>query len=162
MAILLAWVSAARCGCILQLRRQDVTFTPDGRLSLLFRRGKGALVRGPYTVHTCVPPSALADFQLLLVDLPPSQKIFPATTKGSDLKEALREAQTPNEPLLEQRSIRRGSLMALAGTGISEKELLHFSGHTNGTTLRRYLDWGRASKHLGETMLRGAVMVFGG
>jgi hypothetical protein len=119
------------------------------------------LVRGPYTVHTCVLPSALADLQLLLADLPPAQKIFPATTKGPDLKEALREAQAPNEPLLEQRSIRRGSLMALASTGISEKELLHFSGHTNVTTLRRYLDWGRASKHLGDTMLRGATVVFG-
>jgi integrase len=161
MAVLLAWVTAARCGCILQLRRQDITLGPNGKLAILFRRGKGALVRGPYTVHSCVPNSALGELQTLLADLQPSQRVFPPTTKGSELKDALRAVQGPNEPKLEQRSIRRGSLMALASTGLSEKELLHFSGHTNVTTLRRYLDWGRASKHLGDTMLRGATVAFG-
>ena len=51
-AIILAWATAARVGCVLQLSRDDVTTQADGSLSVRFRRGKGARVRGPYTVHT--------------------------------------------------------------------------------------------------------------
>jgi integrase len=50
--LLLAWLTAARVGCIRQLRRSDITLYQDGRLLVQFRRGKGAQFSGPYTVPT--------------------------------------------------------------------------------------------------------------
>ena len=54
VAMLLAWFTAARCGCVLQLHASDVEITATG-LMVRFRRGKSVRVRGPYTVHTRWP-----------------------------------------------------------------------------------------------------------
>jgi hypothetical protein len=57
------------------------------------------------------------------------------------VKDALR-AETGN-PALENRSIRRGALQAMALAGASEKELMLFSRHATPAMLRRYLGFGR-------------------
>ena len=48
--------------------------------------------------------------------------------------------------LLSTRAIRRGALQAMALKKVPIPALMKFSGHTNETTLKRYLDWGRTLK----------------
>jgi integrase len=150
LAVLLAWLSAARVGCILQLRRQDVSVTEEA-CSLTFRRGKGVLFRGPYTVHTRFPAEMQPWALPLLEARRPEEFLFPAVS-GRQVCAALKAVH----PRLEQRSLRRGALLALAGAGVAEEDLLLFSGHTGLTTLRRYLGWGKDSAPMRTRMLRGA------
>lgn len=150
-AVLLAWLTAARCGCVLQLRKENVTLTDDA-LTVQFRRGKGVLCRGPYTVHTAVPREHLPVLQAAL-----ASQTFLSGVKGADIKEALRAG---GDSALEQRSLRRGALHALASAGVPEDELLQFSGHTCQRTLRRYLDWGKFVPQRGR-LQAGARIAFG-
>jgi integrase len=141
--ILLAWLTAARVGCILQLKASDVTW--DGsNLTVQFRRGKGARVRGPYTVFsTCSNPewgatltAALSNRQgFLWPFLSPKAR----SEAGRQITLALRQL----DPALEQRSLRRGALQAMAAAGASDQQMLTYSGHTNVAMLHRYLDWGK-------------------
>ncbi len=150
-ALILTWLTCARTGCILQLSRDDVDLRPDGSLSIRFRKGKGARVRGPYTVHTTViPPQLLAMVRSWLDQR--KSKLF-NMIKGRDIMLALRRVS----PTLEQRSLRRGSLMTLSATpGVTDQLLMEFSGHTQVTTLRRYLSWGTQAVHLRTSMVEVA------
>ena len=137
VAILLAWVTCARVGCILQLRLSDLAWSDNPHLAITFNRGKGVRFRGPYTVHTVLSPA----WARLLKRWSAARKttLFPAQVTGVQVKLALRRSR----PNLEQRSLRRGSLQHLAEqTNITEEQLLLFSGHTSVATLRRYLNWG--------------------
>lgn len=144
-ALIVAWITAARGGCTLQLRHENITI--DGNQAIIqFRRGKSVIARGPYTVHTTIPPWAITTLTAF-VTRRRRGLLFPKTT-GEQLKLALRRVH----PALEQRSIRRGSLQAMSRGGTSDEDLLLYSGHTNLRTLRRYLDWGRASGDLKRRM----------
>ena len=157
-AILLAWMTCARVGCVLQLRRNDVEIHKEGTLSVRFRRGKSVRTRGPYTVHTTtIPPRYLARLERWLNQR--RNTMFDASTTGEQVKLALRRTN----PLLEQRSLRRGSIQTLAcSEGITDETLMLFSGHTQVTTLRRYLSWGKAATHTRETMTRAARNILTG
>ena len=144
-ALALTWVTAARLGCVLQLNAGDITLTPglsptdSWRLVANFRRGKGVLFRGPYSVHTLMPPEQAKILRNLQAPLRSDARLFPTPTQTH--KAALTALRARN-PLLEVRSLRRGALQCLALT-TPEELLLNFSGHTNVRTLRRYLGWGR-------------------
>jgi ketosteroid isomerase-like protein len=143
-AILLSWLTASRIGCVLQLSASDVTTHTDGSLSVRFQRGKGVLLRGQcYTVHTgIVPANFLPRLQRFLSEHP--RFLFPQHFKGDQVRTALRRVNRA----LEQRSLRRGALQALAlAPGITDETLLLYSGHSNVRTLRRYLNWGVAAHH---------------
>ena len=71
----------------------------------------------------------------------------------SDVLAALRRVSHD----LENRSIRRGALQALANAGTPEDVLLLFSGHTNVVTLRRYLGWGSIGTAKRTTMTTAAA-----
>ena len=153
IAIILAWVTCARVGCVLQLRVADLSLSEgDTNLAVTFRRGKGVRFRGPYTVHTKLPQAWSA---LLLRWLRQRKTtLFPANVTGPQVKIALRRALAT----LEQRSLRRGSLQHLAEmTDIKEEQLLLFSGHSSITTLRRYLNWGSKGRDRKEMMHRAAA-----
>jgi hypothetical protein len=130
---------------VLQLNAGDITLTPPASpeeawpLRVEFRRGKGVLFRGPYTVHTLLPAPQAKILRNLLASESPSARLFPATTTTH---QAVLLALRARNPLLEVRSLRRGALQSLALT-TPEELLLNFSGHTNVRTLRRYLGWGR-------------------
>lgn len=142
-AIILAWMTAARTGCVLQLDRQDVCVNPDKSLSVRFRRGKGARIRGPYTVHTSpLETPMLRRLERWLASR--RAQLFASTTSGDKIRLALRRV----DKALEQRSLRRGALQALARSpNITDEVLMLFSGHTQVATLRRYLSWGTAATH---------------
>ena len=148
VAILLAWSTSARTGCILQLMKSDITWH-DSCLSVCFRRGKGALLRGTaYTVHTGPIPMSYASRLRSWMEARRTW-LFPKEVKGHLLRNALRRA----DPALEQRSLRRGSLQLLASvTGITDETLLLFSGHSSVKTLRRYLNWGVKANRTRTTM----------
>ena len=46
------------------------------------------------------------------------------------------------------RSVRRGSLQAMAQAGVPLELLMRFSGHTQEKTLLRYLNWGALTANL--------------
>jgi integrase len=151
VAMILSWFTAARCGCVLQLHAVDVELTDTG-LSVRFRRGKSVRVRGPYTVHTPRLPEQLANKIRSWLEERAGRSLFPST-KGVGIKLALRRAH----PELEQRSLRRGALQTLAcAPGMTDALLMEFSGHTQVTTLRRYLNWGKVATHLRTEMVKAA------
>ena len=151
MALRLAWLTAARMGCILQLKRftvqveEKAAFTRTGRVRLTFRRGKGVLARkGGYTVATVVPKEWRKEFSEFLSAFAPEDFIFPAESvkERSNNVRVLTEALRVVDPAMGVRAIRRGSLQTMARSHVTEEDLLIFSGHTNTTTLNRYLGWG--------------------
>ena len=79
--------------------------------------------------------------------------MFPQV-KGADLKVALRVV----DPALEQRSLRRGAIQALAASGLKDEELLHYSGHSSVQMLRRYLNYGLKSGEAARRAERAAVL----
>lgn len=142
--LVVAWLTAGRVGCVLQLQREDVTLDAEGRMSVQFRRGKGVTMGAPYTVHTACPPQWQEAVKALLKRV---QKgfLWPCDSRearvalGKGVAAALKRV----DPQLEQRSLRRGALQAMAEKGVDESVLMSFSGHRRVDTLHRYLDWGR-------------------
>jgi len=157
-AILLAWMTSARVGCILQLSKNDITWHPDNSLSVRFRKGKGVLLRGTaYTVHTGQIPQ---DLQPRLKRFMEDRRsiLFPPEYKGDAVRLALRRT----DPHLEQRSLRRGSLQALAAQkNMTDEVLLLFSGHSTTKTLRRYLNWGVLAAHTRRLMCPAGSLLLG-
>lgn len=151
-AIMLGWLTAARLGCILQLEVKDVIQNAS-RLAITFRRGKGVLRRGPYTVDTKPLPSSWEVLFTQYVKERVGSRLFPTTLQGSDLCMALRTVN----PEYEQRSIRRGSLQTMAANGVDEETLMRFSGHTQVGTLRRYLNWNTINSKVQATMCQAAT-----
>ena len=146
--IALSWATAARIGCALQLKAQDVELSPNGNLVVTFRRGKSVrLRRQPYSIHSHLGQWTSLVQQYLALR-PPGSFLWPASSprdrlrKGQDLRDALRTL----DPRLGQRSMRRGALQSAAALGTDEATLLHFSGHATPQMLRRYLGWGRQSR----------------
>ena len=150
-AILIAWMTCARTGCVLQLATEDVVLNADGTLSVRFRKGKSVRARGPYCVHTTTVPPRLRK-RLTKWMSQRRHALFTGAVTGPEIKVALRRVN----PQLEQRSLRRGALQQLATSpGITDAILMEFSGHTQ--VLRRYLNWGKAAHHLRTSMQAAAT-----
>lgn len=150
----LTWASCQRSGCILKVRISECVLDHTTRTaSVKMVRGKVSASRGPYTVHTPqMPPELWNAVAKYFANMPASTSgdppLFPKIT-GVMVKEALREV----DPLLEQRSLRRGSLQHMATLPNMTNEWLRtLSGHTNDSTLFRYLNWGVAASHVKSTL----------
>ena len=158
-AIILQWYMAARIGDVLNLKWKDIIFKQkeDGSLNarITVSEGKVIRIRGPYTVPTVIPPDhaklILAFFRMPhLKDAQPSTRLFPTAKDNFSLGVAhsyqqrlIRQALKKAHPQLCTRAIRRGSLQAMADSGVDNETLMIFSGHTEVKTLLRYLNWGR-------------------
>jgi integrase len=159
----LAWLTAARVGCILQLTRDNVTLV-GSHLTVQFRRGKGVKARGPYTVPTACPAAWLPRLTAFLATRTDSDWLWPypdlrqRTAASLAFTRSLRAAH----PALEQRSLRRGALQVMAACGVDEATLLTYSGHTNVTMLRRYLDWGRKGEAIARVARAAAAHLHSG
>jgi integrase len=149
VAMMLSWATAARVGCILKLCKTDIQWTGETTLAVIFRRGKGALLRGtPYTIHTDLPPNFVSRIKNWIEKR--KTWVFPSSFTPWMVTTALRRI----DKSFEARSIRRGALQHLAAKpGITEEILLMFSGHSNAITLRRYLDYGIKATHIRTAML---------
>ena len=147
IALLMMWLTAARPGCTLQLRPDDVEMDPTGAMTVRFASGKGVRFRGPYTVHTKVPPDLVPEVAFYLATMRQARAplLFPATADcpmNKRMPRLLAALRTAN-PSLNLRAMRRGSLQTMALAGTPADVLMTYSGHTNVGTLKRYLDWGR-------------------
>lgn len=148
MAVLMTWLTFGRGGDVLLLKPSDVVMTSKESaegvsegMAVSFWKGKTVKTRGSYTVFTQRPPlEYLEEFESYHNSMRAEQYLFKGVT-GAQIKVALRRANT----LLEQRSLRRGAIQTVAATGVSDTEMLHYSGHTNVAMLRRYLNFGKLS-----------------
>lgn len=152
----LMWMTTQRVGCVLSLLKEDIVMTNDvkPRLRVTFRFGKGVKLRGhPYTIHTTALPTFVAEpIQTAMQGLRPTDNLFPKMTADKMLP-FFRLV----DPLLEARSIRRGSLQCLAQAGTPTEVLLMYSGHTNAKTLFRYLNWGEEHAEMRTHMARAGT-----
>lgn len=149
--IMVGWLTAARLGCVRQLKSEDFSFKPESKqMDITFRRGKGVRARkSHYTVTTLIPASAWWAEITAFVKSKPGF-LFPKKFPDTHLTKPLRFAG------LEQRSIRRGSLQAMAALKTSPAVLMNFSGHISETTLNRYLDFGKKRADLASLSLEAA------
>jgi hypothetical protein len=154
LLLLMTWLCAGRTGDIRQLDTHDIVVrapTGDERthLTVTFRRGKTVKKRGPYSLHTSLP-RALALAHGIQEGCQHWGNMRTATV--GDVLTALRRI----DPQLENRSLRRGALHALANDGVAETVLLLFSGHATLHMLRRYLGWGSIGLEKQTTMSNAA------
>jgi integrase len=157
--IILLWITAARKGDIAQLLAGDLTLTKSGpeagKLVVLFRRGKGVTARKQmFHLTTVAPPAWAAEIeQYLRTFIAPSQRLFPHRL-GTDnsVTLLLRTAR----PGLSCRSTRRGAIQTMAEAEVCEQDLMLLSNHSSNTTLRRYLDFGRAGAATAKQSLEAA------
>ena len=114
-------------------------------MAVQFREGKGVLLRDLYTVHTSIPLSLAQELSQYMQTLGPDEYLIPQrpglnwTARMPRMLAAVRRI----DPSLSLRSLRRGSLQAMAMAGVSVDTLLTYSGHTTQRMLMRYLDWSR-------------------
>jgi len=153
----MSWLLCGRTGDVRQLLPNDVKTMKMGdanggvQITVTFYRGKTIKKRGPYSLHTRAPQE--------LVDLlglnEPTQSWVPLLGKASvkDVLGSLRRVDSG----LENRSVRRGALQALATAGVDEPTLLLFSGHAALSMLRRYLGWGSIGEHKVKLMTTAAT-----
>jgi len=151
LLLALTWLCCGRTGDCRQLKPDDLILAEDGTLTVTFHRGKTISKRGPYSLHTRIPPSWLEELGISGQDVSWASTLCKAEVQ--DVLVALRRVA----PALENRSIRRGSLQALAIAGVPEETLLLFSGHTQIATLRRYLSWGSIGTHKKTAMTTAAA-----
>jgi integrase len=172
-ALILQWFLAARAGDVLKLRKSDINFNKNSEfVAATFNHAKTVAKRGAYTVKTKIDLELLKVLMEYMETLPkgkPDDAVFPLTGTNalsiSKQEERMRASLKHNDAALTTRSIRRGALQAMALQGVDADTLMHFSGHKNLDTLKRYLDWGRlfaketqaahdAAKHLSTTTLK--------
>lgn len=146
------WITFGRSGALIQLRREDVelkdTANGDTTFTITIMRGKSnRLGQDPHSIT-----GKLGDFSIYVKPIVnsitnPKQFIIHAPSSlhrdniRKDMKSALRSAN--NEPRLENRSLRRGSLQTMAAAGATTQMLLACSGHSSVKSLKRYLNFGR-------------------
>ena len=145
----LTWLCCGRTGDCRQLESADIKFFDENGMTVTFRKGKTVARRGPYSLHTVFPPGWKDELNIL-------DETFADELKNASVSSVL-AALRRVEKSLENRSIRRGSLQALAKAGVPESTLLEFSGHTSIGMLRRYLAWGAVGTHKRETMKQAAA-----
>jgi hypothetical protein len=149
--IMLAWLTTSRLGCIRKLKSEDFHFNATKKtMDITFRRGKGVRARKQaYTVTTLIMGQEWWKEIVNYVKERPGF-LFPASLKDSAITTPLKKAG------IEQRSIRRGALQAMAADKVAPETLMNFSGHTSINTLNRYLDFGKKRADLSSTSTAAA------
>ena len=149
-ALALQWLTAARVGDVLSLRKRDVSLFQNRNMDVMFSAGKGVLIRqGKLTVHTCVPERLMDLILGCLDECKKDSDLLLKTCAGvPDIMDAMNKALKEVRAGLTTRSIRRGALQAMAmGTADLEPAsldtLMTYAGHTRPATTKRYLDWSR-------------------
>jgi hypothetical protein len=128
------WTLCARSGDALELLGQHLVHRGKA-LSARFVTGKVVAVCGPVTTHTTALPVSHQAF------IPHTGPLF-APALRSRIHATTMEVLKSVNPRIEVRSLRRGSLTAMALSGASVETLLSFSHHRSPDMLFRYLGWG--------------------
>ena len=135
------WVGAARPGDTMLLQitylifQQGATQSNPIEVQITYVEGKSVALRGPYTSFTRIPGDCpIPDLR--------SRTCLVCPEHRKIVMELMMTVIHMHDPTLEARSVRRGSLQAMALEGASDDDLMSFSGHTNAPMLHRYLGWG--------------------
>lgn len=155
VVIMLAWLTTSRLGCIRQLKSEDLVFNDTARtINISFRRGKGVRARKQaYTVTTLVlSPAWWKEIKEYVASRP--RFLFPASLKDTAITTPLKAAG------IEQRSIRRGALQAMAADKVTPEIMMNFSGHSSVQTLNRYLDFGKKRADLAQASTQAALSLW--
>ncbi len=150
----ITWLTCARTMSVVQTKADDLsveTETDGSRaITVTFRRGKSnRLGQGPHTVRTYLGVFSTFVEPLLNTKRGAGEFLFQAQSRKARtnflvaVRDSLRNAN--DEQRLENRSLRRGALQALARNGANIATLLAFSGHSNVKSLKRYLNFGRVA-----------------
>jgi Phage integrase family len=159
---LVAWLHAARVGNVLDLRVQDLELlpAPEGqptRWLITWNHAKTTAQVGPYTTHSALSPEWERLLRDWLRDRRPQDLLIPHS-HGQLAIDELRRLLRTNDAKHDLRSLRRGSLCAMARKGISMETLLVFSGHRTVDMLLRYIRRGRASLERTEKGAKAAAV----
>lgn len=146
----LMWSSAARPGCTLQLKKEDLILGDDSKLFVLFRRGKAQnLGKPPLPVHTLLPQSWRPLLDEVMANTPAGSFLwpFPDIAVRARAVTALSADLGATRPGLKARSVRSGCLIHMLEKNVAETTLLQFSGHSSIQMLREYTGYGENATH---------------
>lgn len=132
----LLWATASRGTSILRLQTIALKWRliDPSTVSLTFVEGKTAKSTGAYTLHIPIPPELES---LWTVAILANQKHL---ISPRDLETVVKHLKQNG---LELRSLRRGSLQAMAMSGADPKDILLFSRHLDVSGLYAYLNHGQ-------------------
>jgi hypothetical protein len=163
----LSWYLAGRVGDVRRLQPRHILLVPSTdaalwHLTAIFVEGKGAVLYGPFTIHTKMPVAEAKALLEYLRRRPPTAHAFDDAMQ-STLKEIIKTLEDHS-----LRSIRKGSFVHLATKhNVSDSALQLLSGHKRMETLHRYLGWGlhsadakRGAEEVGEA--RRTTTIHGG
>lgn len=155
---MMAFILGQRISDMVQLAVFDIQPT-ERELMITVRRGKTMSVSPPYTLwmnrnqyptETIIEVAAQAKREgrlFLLSELNSDEE-------RSQIGETIRDMLTSVNDRLELRSIRRGGLQRMAGSGVPISTVLHFSRHADEQMLMRYLSWGAHAAERQQVMLQ--------
>jgi ribonuclease HI len=150
------WYWASRPKEMREVRPCDIVIKqarPDGcsHVSITFHTGKVVPYCGPYTIHVILPKRVTCAVRAAVESVSPDAALF--TTRDQAILAGViggLQGHGDGLPRLNLRSIRRGSVLHLAASGVRDVELQLLTGHKRMDTLMRYLGWGRESATMRE------------
>jgi hypothetical protein len=144
--LLIAWLHAARVGNVftVKVKESEIQRQPNNIHTwvITWTAAKTTPKIGAYTTHTAIPTGWLPEvLALSLSKAPDDYLVHPHLEKAMviDLRAALKSLN----PQHDLRSLRRGSLTAMAKQGVDLETLLTYSGHRTVDMLLRYLQRGK-------------------
>jgi Phage integrase family len=154
--LIISWLHAARVGNVFKLRKENFHFEPQSSglvaWAITWNAAKTTKKVGPYTTHSSIPKEWYELLQRWLVRRQNHDLLFKPDQEKS-LTQELRLQLRLRNPKHDLRSLRRGSLCAMAKEGTPIETLLVFSGHRTVDMLLRYIQRGKMS---GDRMEKGA------
>ncbi len=144
--IAIAYFCCQRTSSVRRLQQQELVWEDEGVAKVRFGAGKTSHTRGAHSVYTVVPPQVKSLIEMVWNGRKPL-----AGVTNKEVRIALRRAGGPK---MECRGLRRGGIQDLARGGVSEEQLLKFSGHATVHMLRRYLDFAPARKEMAKAAQR--------
>ena len=150
LLLTIAWYTGGRPRCTSKLLTNDVTLT-GSKLEVYFRDHKTIGRVGPYLVPTTVTPQDAEFIQQQLLTRSASERLFNQDSRAVDSLIS-KVGKSLKEIGYEWKSVRRGSLQALARTTLSDTLLLKVSNHTTVKQLSEYLE-GRQTKATEDALL---------
>jgi hypothetical protein len=154
--LLVAWLHAARVGNVftVKVKESEIHRQQEGvhNWVITWTDAKTTPKIGAYTTHTAIPSVWLPSIVALSHGKGPEDfLVHPHLEKSIVI--ALRAALRALNPKHDLRSLRRGSLTAMAKQGVDLETLLTYSGHRTVDMLLRYLQRGKV---LQQRVVKGA------
>lgn len=143
--MMIAWLHAARVGNVFTVKLKESEIrTVNGIHAwvITWTAAKTTPKVGAYTTHTAIPKEWLRELRALEVGRSPDDFLVHPKLEKSTVQE-IRGVLRQMNPLHDMRSLRRGSLTAMALQGVDLETLLVYSGHRTVDMLLRYLQRGK-------------------